>query len=88
MSDQNLKNLLAQLHRELENTEKVDSETLDLVQELDDEIHRLVESDAVPDDFDNVLDRANSMETRFAIDHPRAEQFLREIIDALGKVGI
>lgn len=88
MSDQNIKELLAQLHSELEKTDEVDSETLNLVQELDEEIHRLVESDTVSDDFNNVLDRANSIETRFAIEHPKAERFLREIIDALGKVGI
>jgi len=83
-----VKELLARLHRELENTDKIDDETLNLVQELDEEIHRLVQSDAVSEDFDNVLDRANSIETRFAVDHPKAERFLREIIDALGKVGI
>ena len=40
------------------------------------------------DDFDSVVDRANVIETRFAIEHPRAERFLREIIDALSRVGI
>ena len=39
-------------------------------------------------DFDSVVDRARSVETRFAVDHPVAERFLREIIDALAKVGI
>jgi hypothetical protein len=88
MSDQSIKELLALLHSELEKTDEVDSETLNLVQELDEEIHRLVESDTASDDVGNVLDRATSIETRFAIDHPKAERFLREIIDALGKVGI
>lgn len=88
MSNQNIKELLARLQKELENTDKVDPDTLDLVQELDHEIHRLVESDSVSEDFENVLDRANSIETRFAVDHPKAERFLREIIDALSKIGI
>ncbi len=88
MSDQQLKDLLTRLHKELENTDKVDSETLELVRELDSEINRLVDSDSDSDEFDNVMDRAKSVETRFAVDHPAAERFLREIIDALAKVGI
>lgn len=88
MSDQKLKELLARLRSELETADQVDSETIELVRELDEDIHRLVESDAASGDFDSVVDRANSIETRFAVDHPVAERFLREIIDALAKVGI
>lgn len=88
MSDQQLKDLLTRLHKELENTDKVDSETLELVRELDSEINRLVDSDSDSDEFENVMDRAKSVETRFAVDHPAAERFLREIIDSLAKVGI
>ena len=90
MSEQQLRDLLARLHKELENTDEVDAETLELVRELDTEINRLVESesDSGSDEFDNVMDHAKSVETRFAVDHPVAERFLREIIDALAKVGI
>jgi phosphate uptake regulator len=87
MSDTDLKQLLSRLHDELENTDRVDPDTLNLVQELDEEINRLLDADE-KDDFDNVMDRARSVETRFAVDHPVAERFLREIIDALAKVGI
>ena len=87
MPEQNLKKLLNKLHDALENTEKVDSETLKLVQDLDEDINRLLDTDS-DDDVDNVVDRAKSVETRFAVDHPVAERFLREIIDALAKVGI
>lgn len=88
MSDQQLKDLLARLHKELEDTDKVDEETLGLVRELDADINRLVESDSSADEVVNVMDHAKSVETRFAVDHPVAERFLREIIDALAKVGI
>ena len=87
MTEQNLKKLLNKLHDALENTEKVDSETLKLVQDLDEDINRFLEADS-DDDVDNVMDRAKSVETRFAVDHPVAERFLREIIDTLAKVGI
>jgi len=88
MSEQKLRDLLARLHTELENTDAVDTETLDLVRELDVDINRLVDSDADADELDNVMDRARSVETRFAAEYPTAEQFLREIIDTLSKVGI
>jgi hypothetical protein len=88
MNEKSLQELLNSLHEALENTDKVDPETLKLVRELDDDINRLVESGSVDDEFDNVVDRAKSVETRFAVDHPVAERFLREIIDALSKVGI
>jgi len=88
MSDHKLKELLNSLHDALENTETVDPETMKLVRDLDEDINRLLDSDTEDNDFDNVVDRAKSVETRFAVDHPIAERFLREIVDALAKVGI
>ena len=88
MNDKSLKELLNSLHAVLEKTDEVDPETLELVRNLDEEINRLVESDSPEGDFDNVVDQAKSVETRFAVDHPVAERFLREIIEALSKVGI
>ena len=88
MSEQSLKQLLAALHKELEDTDKVDPETLQLVRELDDDIHRLVDEDSESPDPDSMLDRATAIQTHFAIEHPRAERFLREIMAALSRVGI
>jgi hypothetical protein len=88
MTDQKLKELLNSLQDTLEQTEQVDADTLALVHELDEEIHRLTEAGAEADDVEGVLDQAKSMETRFAVDHPVAERFLREIIEALSRVGI
>jgi hypothetical protein len=88
MNQENLKELLNSLNEALENTDQVDAETLALVHELDEEIHRLTEAGAQADDVEGVLDQAKSMETRFAVDHPVAERFLREIIEALSRIGI
>lgn len=88
MTEKSLKELLSDLNRELENTREIDADTLKLVEDLDDEINRLLDPETDDEDFDSVIDRARSVETRFAIDHPVAERFLREIIDALAKVGI
>ena len=88
MSDPNLKDLLNRLQDALDHTESVDEETLQLVKELDEDINRLIETGAEGDDYDNLVERAQSVETRFAVDHPVAERFLREIIDALARIGI
>jgi hypothetical protein len=88
MKETNLKELLQQLHQVLEKTDSVDPDTLNQVRELDEEVNRLLESGSSGDDFDNVVDQAKAVETRFAVDHPIAERFLREIIDTLSKVGI
>lgn len=88
MTDQKLKELLNNLQDTLEGTDRVDAETLALVRELDDEIHRLTEAGAPSDEYEGVIDEAKSMQARFAVEHPVAERFLREIIDTLAKVGI
>lgn len=88
MTDKSLKQLLNDLHQELENTDQVDDDTRKLVQDLDEEINRLLDEDDNEFEFDDVVDHARSVEARFAVDHPVAERFLREIIDALAKVGI
>lgn len=88
MDNDKLKQLLSQLNDILDNTEQVDEETLALVRELDEEIHRLTAEEAPGEEFEGVLDQAKSMEARFAVDHPVADRVLREIIDALARVGI
>ena len=86
MTDKNLNELLSELNQALEKIDEIDPETRALVKDLDEDINRLLESGE--EDLDGVVDRARSIETRFALDYPVAERFLREIIDALAKVGI
>ena len=88
MNDRNLKELLSQLNDVLDNTEAVDEETMALVRELDQEIHRLTETGAGSEEFEGVIDQARSAEASFAAEHPVAARFLREIIDSLSRVGI
>ncbi|MEE4216390.1 MAG: DUF4404 family protein [Xanthomonadales bacterium] len=86
MTDKNLNELLSELNQALEKIDEIDPETRALVKDLDEDINRLLESGE--DDLESVADRARSIETHFALEHPVAERFLREIIDALAKVGI
>ncbi|NNJ79872.1 MAG: DUF4404 family protein, partial [Xanthomonadales bacterium] len=68
------------------NIEEIDPETRALVKDLDEDINRLLESGE--EDFEGVADQARAVEARFAVEHPGAMRFLREIIDALSRVGI
>jgi predicted transcriptional regulator len=86
MTDKNLNELLSELNEALEKIDEIDPETRALVKDLDEDINRLLESGE--DDIEGVVDRAQAIETRFALEYPVAERFLREIIDALAKVGI
>jgi ABC-type transporter Mla subunit MlaD len=88
MNDKNLKELLNRLNDVLDETDQVDEETLVLVRELDQEIHRLTESGAPSEEYEGVIDQAKSVQARFALEHPVAERFLREIVDLLSRVGI
>lgn len=87
MSETKAQELLAKLKDEL-GTIDVDSETRALLEELDSDIHELLNA---PDDEgpeSNLMQRAKTLETKFATIHPVAERFARELIDALARMGI
>jgi len=86
MDEKKLHELLTELNDELEQIDQVDPETRKLVKDLDEDINRLLEGNET--DVEGVVDRAHSVQTRFALEHPVAERFLREIIDVLSRVGI
>lgn len=88
MSNDKLKSLLQQLKQELDNQAVTDAETAQLARELDAEIHDLLDPDTEQSVADTALDKARSLESEFAADHPVVAQFLRQIIDTLGKMGI
>jgi hypothetical protein len=88
MKEQKLHELLSSLHDVLEKTDEVDPDTRKLVSDLDEEINRLLETGSSGEEFDSVIDQAKAVETRFAVDHPVAESFLRQIIDTLARIGI
>jgi hypothetical protein len=88
MNKTELNALLAKLNEELDKTDQVDAGTLALLQELEDDLQRLGASDAAPQEYESVINQAQALEARFAAEHPKAERFLREIMDMLAKVGI
>lgn len=87
MSNTQIRELLARLQKEIQNTE-LDDDTRSMVRDLDAEIHELLESGDESDATDLVVEKARELETSFATEHPTIERFLREVIDALVRMGI
>ncbi len=86
MSENNVKNLLVQLHQALAEGGAVDEETLAMAKKLDREISAFIAS--AEDVNSPVLEDAIALEARFAANHPVAERVIRELIDSLGRIGI
>jgi len=84
MSNERIKDLLAQLREEIRKTD-VDEKLRKVASDLDDDIHRVIDDDA---DSGALLDRAKELEADFATKHPTAERFMREVIDTLARMGI
>ncbi len=82
MSSQRIRELLADLERELQTTADIDAETLQLLRELDDDIDRITGEDL------SALDRAKAIESRFAASHPVAARIARELADMIAKMGV
>ena len=87
MSTEQIKELLAELQKEIHNTE-LDDETRSLVRQLDTDIHSMLVKDADGAEVGSVLTRAKALEANFATEHPAAERFMREVIDILVRMGI
>ncbi len=87
MSNIQIRHLLAKLRDEIQKTE-LDADTRTLVRELDSDIHVLLDSNAVGAEAASVLKRAKELEANFAIEHPTAERFMREVIEALARMGV
>ena len=87
MSTEQIKELLAELQKEIHDTE-LDDETRSLVRQLDTDIHSMLAEDADEVEVCSELTRAKALDANFATDHPTAERFMREVIDVLVRMGI
>ncbi|MCH8264777.1 MAG: DUF4404 family protein [Proteobacteria bacterium] len=87
MSEQRIKELLAELRGELQRTEGVDEALLTSVRTLESNIGELVDP-SVDSSENTVLDDAIALEAVFAASHPVAEKIIRELINSLSRIGI
>ncbi len=87
MSNAQIQELLQKLQEEIQKTE-LDDETRAMVRDLDSDIHGLLTKEGEGGESDSVLEKARELETNFATEHPTIERFMREVIDALVRMGI
>lgn len=87
MEEDALKDSLKRLHAELNATEHLDADLVELVAQLDEDIHRLVhEDESKPGE--SLTQRMDQLAAEFAVRHPSLTPILREIGDTLARMGI
>ena len=87
MSIEKVKELLVQLQSELKSTStKIDVETKEQLQKMDESIHQILNQDSLQDQ--DLYDGIMQMEYGFLTKHPVASGLMREMIDILSKAGI
>ena len=85
MSDEDLRDLLAQLHTRLGHAESVDADARKLLLTLSQDIEKtLARSGSV----EGAPEPLEALAVRFEADHPALADVLRRIVDTLGKAGI
>ncbi len=94
MSYQNIAELLEKLRKELEKGD-IDESSRQLLSQFDAELNVALSGDEASTDAsgepvtnETLTDTAKRLETHFAAEHPVAETALREIINALARMGI
>ena len=89
MRTNQIKDTLRRLHADLDARNVVDPELRALLAKLDADIHKLLDSgNGSSSDSGSLVERLEALESDFASEHPAIERFARELIDALGKMGI
>jgi hypothetical protein len=85
MDDQELRDLLEKAHAEIEQTETIDERGRALLQDLDEDIRRLLDSSENPT---GVIERLENTIQHFEVDHPVVTATLNQIMEILSAAGI
>lgn len=81
---ENLKKSLQQLHQTLAQTKDVDSETLNLLNQVAQDIQRVAEGERPA----NLVEQVELQTVKFEGQYPQVSAVLRDVLDALAKMGI
>lgn len=80
-----LKNKLAQLKQTIGQIDSLDSDSRELLEQLDKDIQAALASDKVDEGINHRLEQ---QAVEFDSQHPNASAVIRDIMDTLGKMGI
>ncbi|MDX1698039.1 MAG: DUF4404 family protein, partial [Thiohalobacterales bacterium] len=84
-----IKSTIQELHRSLEHAGPIDPETRELLGQLDQDLHRVLAEEQEEEAGDDGLqDRLEALAADFDSRHPQLAAVLRELGDALARVGI
>lgn len=91
MTDQNLRELLEQLHNELERTEAMDESGREKLRHLDADIRSLLKRSGTKAEIDAdepILERLQDAIDHFEVTHPRLTTMLSQMMRILSNAGI
>jgi hypothetical protein len=81
-----IREYLKQLSKEMQRSEDFDIEARQILKDLHNDADQIEESDGVQ--IEPMLNRIKELEAGFASKHPALERIVRELADALAKMGI
>ncbi|MBL6956666.1 MAG: DUF4404 family protein [Chlorobium phaeobacteroides] len=88
MEKQRLRELLKQLHQELEQTNTVDESTGEVLADLKEDINRLVQEETtIEDEQEGLTERLNDAVGHFEEDHPKLSMVMQHVLDSLARMG-
>lgn len=89
MSSDDIKRRLTELHAELEKTPELDADLRELLTEVDGDIHALLaRRQPEEDEVRGLRERLEALAADFDAQHPNTNLVFRELIHALGRMGI
>ncbi|MFW9616948.1 DUF4404 family protein [Aquabacterium sp.] len=90
MNTQQVSSLLKKLQTELESGKPIDDSLRDSLKQLDRDIQQVLSKPAqqAETDTSSIESRAQALEARFETEHPYLATMVRDVMDALGKMGI
>jgi hypothetical protein len=86
MTDQKLRELLDQLHNELEHTDSVDEKGREMLSHLNKDIQRFI--DPAEEDDETIFERIQDAIDHFEVDHPNITAALSQMLNTLSNAGI
>lgn len=91
MKQEQLKQLLTQLHSVLSEENQLDDELKSQLQDLNQDIKQVLDKDSQQHDdpiFAALKEKSTDLSAQFAAQHPKLEPVLRELASMLEKIGI
>jgi len=89
MQKREIENRLAELHESLGEIDAADPKLLELLKQVDRDIHELLESSSASEhETSRLKERVEELGADFAARYPHTERFFQELVETLGRLGI